>query len=70
MGSFLPIVLKLYRYNNGVLHAVNERVEHIQILIISTKEADNAIPTQDRYYGLSLNTIQVKSIKTSGNIII
>ena len=51
-----------------MLHADTVRAEHIQIIINSTKEADNVIPTQERLCGLSLSTLWVGVIKTADNI--
>ena len=34
----------------GVLHAVNERAKHIQIIITPVQEADNTIPTLGLMY--------------------
>ena len=45
-----------------------EHAEHIQIIITSTQEAVNLIPTQDWSCGLSLSTIRVGLIKTARNI--
>ena len=52
----------------GVSHAGTESAEHIQIIITSTQEADNMIPTQERSCGLLLSAIRAGVIKTAVNI--
>ena len=41
-------ILLTSAYVSFLLHAVNERTEHIRILITSAQEAENAIPDQLR----------------------
>ena len=50
-----------------MLHAGTECVEHIQILITSMQEADNAIPAQEKSCGLLLSTIRVGVVKIFWN---
>ena len=52
---------------NHVSHTDTKRAENIQIIITSTQEADNVIPTQDRYVSYRY-TMRVRVNKTARNI--